>query len=168
MVVSAGVRANVQLAREMGLETGKGITVSQAMETSAPSVYACGDCAEYEGANYAIWPQAAEQGKEAGANAAGDHMKYEPVSPALTFHGMNTALFAVGDNGKNPHLLYKTVVFKDMGKGQYRKYFFLNNRLCGVILLGDLSQMAAMTQALKEHASYEEVIGRQPSGPAHA
>ena len=55
-----------------------------------------------------------------------------------------------------------------MGKEQYRKYFFLNNRLCGVILLGDLSQMAAMTQALKEHASYEEVIGRQPSGPAPA
>ena len=23
-----------------------------------------------------------------------------------------------------------------------------------------------MTQALKEHASYEEVIGRQPSGPS--
>ena len=104
----------------------------------------------------------------AGANAAGDHLLYEPVSAALTFHGMNTALFAAGDNGKNPNLLYKTVEFKDMGKEQYRKYFFLNNRLCGVILLGDLSQMAAMTQALKEHASYEEVIGRQPSGPAPA
>ena len=53
-----------------------------------------------------------------------------------------------------------------MGKGYYRKYFFLNNRLCGVILLGDLSQMAAVSQALKEHASYEEIIGRQPSDPA--
>ncbi len=95
----------------------------------------------------------------AGANAAGDSLEYEPVSAALTFHGMNTALFAAGDNGKNPHLLYKTVEFKDMGKGYYRKYFFLNNRLCGVILLGDLSQMAAVSQALKEHASYEEIIG---------
>ena len=168
VVISAGVRANVRLAQEMGLETGRGIMVSQAMETSAPSVYACGDCAEYQGVNLAIWPQAAEQGRVAGANAAGDHLLYEPVSAALTFHGMNTALFAAGDNGKNPNLLYKTVEFKDMGKEQYRKYFFLNNRLCGVILLGDLSQMAAMTQALKEHASYEEVIGRQPSGPAPA
>ena len=106
-----------------------------------------------------------EQGKVAGANAAGDSLEYEPVSAALTFHGMNTALFAAGDNGKNPHLLYKTVEFKDMGKGYYRKYFFLNNRLCGVILLGDLSQMAAVSQALKEHASYEEIIGRQPSDP---
>ena len=149
----------------MGLAVGRAVTVNEAMETSEPSVYACGDCAEYEGMNYAIWPQAMEQGKVAGANAAGDSLEYEPVSAALTFHGMNTALFAAGDNGKNPHLLYKTVEFKDMGKGYYRKYFFLNNRLCGVILLGDLSQMAAVSQALKEHASYEEIIGRQPSDP---
>ena len=165
VVVSAGVRANVELARKMGLAVGRAVTVNEAMETSEPSVYACGDCAEYEGMNYAIWPQAMEQGKVAGANAAGDSLEYEPVSAALTFHGMNTALFAAGDNGKNPHLLYKTVEFKDMGKGYYRKYFFLNNRLCGVILLGDLSQMAAVSQALKEHASYEEIIGRQPSDP---
>ena len=62
---------------------------------------------------------------------------------------MNTALFAAGDNGKNPNLLYKTVEFRDMGKGQYRKYYFLNNRLSGVILIGDLSEMARMTEALK-------------------
>jgi len=71
---------------------------------------------------------------------------------------MNTALFAAGDNGKNPNLLYKTVEFQDMGKGQYRKYYFRNNRLCGVILLGDLSNMAGMTQLLEEHASYEKVM----------
>ena len=66
-----------------------------------------------------------DQGKTAGANAAGEKLEYEPAAAALTFHGMNTALFAAGDNGKNPNLLYKTVEFQDMGKGQYRKYYFL-------------------------------------------
>ena len=99
------------------------------MATNLPDVYVCGDCAEYEGMNYAIWPEASEQGRIAGANAAGEKLEYEPVEAALTFHGMNTALFAAGDNGKNPNLLYKTVEFRDMGKEQYRKYFFLNNRL---------------------------------------
>ena len=70
---------------------------------------------------------------------------------------MNTSLYAAGDNGKNPNLLYKTVEFKDMGKEQYRKFYFLNNRLCGVILIGDLSQMARMSEALEQHASYKEV-----------
>ena len=60
-------------------------------------------------------------------------MEYETVPAALSFHGMRTALFAAGDNGKNPNLVYKTIELKDMGKKQYQKYYFLNNRLCGVI-----------------------------------
>lgn len=158
VVISAGVRANVALAKDMGIETGKAIIVNEKMETSIPGVYACGDCAEYQGMNYALWPQAVEEGKVAGANAAGDALEYKPISPALTFHGMNTALFALGDNGKNPNLIYKTVEWKDMGKGQYRKYYFLNNRLCGVILIGDLSDMAKLTKAIEEHALYRDVM----------
>jgi len=160
VIVSAGVRANTALAQKMGLEIGRGIVVNSRMETSIQGVYACGDCAEYQGINYAVWPQAVEEGKVAGANAAGEGLEYVPAAPALTFHGMNTALFAAGDNGKNPNLLYKTMEFQDMGKGQYRKYYFRNNRLCGVILLGDLSDMARMTELLEKHASYEEVMGR--------
>ena len=49
-----------------------------------------------------------------GANAAGDQIEYAATAPTLTFHGMNTALFAAGDNGKNPNLLYKTAEFKDI------------------------------------------------------
>ena len=158
VIISAGIRANTGLAKEMGLETKKGVVVNEWMETSVPDVYACGDCAEYHGVNYGIWPEAVEQGKTAGANATGDRVEYTPVPAGLTFHGMNTALFAAGDNGRNPNLYYKTVEFRDMGKEQYRKYYFLNNRLCGVILLGDLSQMAAMTEALEHHASYQEVM----------
>ena len=158
VIVSAGVRANIGLAQSIGLDTDRAVIVNERMETNLQDVYACGDCAQYRGANFAIWPEAVDQGKTAGANAAGEKLEYEPAAAALTFHGMNTALFAAGDNGKNPNLLYKTVEFQDMGKGQYRKYYFLNNRLCGVILIGDLSEMAKMMEALGKHASYEEVM----------
>ena len=158
VIISAGVRANIGLAQSIGLDTERAVLVNEYMETNLPDVYACGDCAQYRGANFAIWPEAVEQGKTAGANAAGERLAYEPVAAALTFHGMNTALFAAGDNGKNPNLLYKTAEFQDMGKGQFRKCYFLNNRLCGVILIGDLSEMAKMTEALAKHASYEELM----------
>ena len=159
VVVSAGVRANTALAKEMGLETDRAVKVNNRMETNIPKVYACGDCAEFNGANYAVWPEASEQGRIAGANAAGDALEYTATVPALTFHGMNTALFAAGDNGKNPNLLYKTVEFKDMGKGRYSKYYFLNNRLSGVIMIGDLSDMVKMTEALEKYALYKDVLG---------
>lgn len=159
VIISAGVRANTALAQKAGLETGRGVVVNGRMETSLPDIYACGDCAEYRGANYGVWPHAVEQGKTAGANAAGEEREYVPSEPALTFHGMNTALYAAGDNGKNPNLLYKTMELRDMGKGEYRKYYFLNNRLCGVILLGNLADMARLSELLAKHASSEEVAG---------
>ena len=95
----------------------------------------------------------------AGANAVGEPLEYTTVPAALNFHGMNTALFAAGDVGKNPNLIYKTVEFKDMGKKQYQKFYFLNNRLCGVILIGDVSRMGELTTALEKHAVYKEVMG---------
>lgn len=158
VVVSAGVRANTALALAAGIGVNRGIVVNAAMETNMSDVYACGDCAEYEGINYAIWPQALEQGKVAGANAAGEKLEYETVSAGLTFNGMNTSLYAIGDNGKNPNLIYRTVEFKDMGRKQYEKYYFLNNRLCGVILIGDTSKMAALTEAVEKKKSFKELF----------
>lgn len=50
LVMSAvGLRPRVVLAREAGLATGRGILVNRALETSAPDVYALGDCAEVDG-----------------------------------------------------------------------------------------------------------------------
>ncbi len=49
LVLSAvGVRPHVALASSAGLETGLGIRVNRYLETSAPDVYALGDCAEVE------------------------------------------------------------------------------------------------------------------------
>ncbi|MDY6989964.1 MAG: FAD-dependent oxidoreductase [Thermodesulfobacteriota bacterium] len=47
VVVGVGARANLELANEMGLETGRyGIKVNQFLETSNPDVLAAGDCVE--------------------------------------------------------------------------------------------------------------------------
>ena len=158
VIVSAGVRANAAIAKNAGLEINRGVLVKADMSTSNGDIYACGDCAEYDGVNYAIWPQALEQGKVAGANAAGDELTYTTVSAGLSFHGMNTALYAIGDNGKNPNLIYRTVEFKDMGRKQYEKYYFLNNRLCGAILIGGTSKMAQVTEAVEQKKTFKEMF----------
>ena len=160
VIVSCGVRANVAVAKAAGIETDRAVVVNSRMETSAADVYACGDCAQYQGINYAIWPQAVEEGKTAGANAAGETLEYTGVPAALTFHGMNTALFAIGDNGSHPDLVYRTVEFKDMARKQYEKYYFRNNRLCGAILIGDVSRMGEMTEAVEKRASFGELFGK--------
>lgn len=50
LVVSAvGLRPRTELAREAGIRSGRGIQVNRALETSAPDVFALGDCAEVDG-----------------------------------------------------------------------------------------------------------------------
>ena len=157
VIISCGVRPNAVLAKEAGIAVDRGVTVNERMETSVPGIYACGDCAYYNGINYALWSQAVEMGKIAGANAAGEQLEYRPDPPALTFEGMDTTLFAAGDNGRNPNIKYKTKEVRDMAKNTFEKYFFIDNRLAGVILIGDTSRLAELTDALREKRSYEEV-----------
>lgn len=50
LVISAvGLRPRTGLAQTAGIETGRGITVNRALETSARDVFALGDCAEVDG-----------------------------------------------------------------------------------------------------------------------
>lgn len=149
VVLSTGVRQNVELAKAIGAEVGRSIIVNEKMETSVEDIYACGDCAEFNGANYAIWNQAIDMGKVAGANAAGDDLVYEQIIPANAFHGMGTTLFAVGDNGKNPDKKYKSFEIYDDAKHTYEKLYFVNNRFCGGILLGDVSKSAKLLEGYK-------------------
>ena len=160
VIVSCGVRANTKIAEEAGISVERSVVVDSRMQTNVEGIFACGDCAQYEGLNYAIWPQAVEEGKIAGANAAGEALEYLPSPAALTFHGMSTALFAIGDNGSNPNLIYRTVEFQDVSRKQYEKYYFRNNRLCGVILIGDTGKMAELSEAVAHRASFGELFGK--------
>ncbi|MER2002436.1 MAG: FAD-dependent oxidoreductase, partial [Carnobacterium inhibens] len=48
VILSAGVRPNTELAKEMGVELGasRAIAVNKKMQTNLPDVYAVGDVAE--------------------------------------------------------------------------------------------------------------------------
>ncbi|GMG88407.1 FAD-dependent oxidoreductase [Biformimicrobium ophioploci] len=50
IVLSAiGVRPRTEIANAAGLETNRGIVVDRTLRTSAPNIYALGDCAEVDG-----------------------------------------------------------------------------------------------------------------------
>jgi NADH oxidase (H2O2-forming) len=87
-VVCTEKEANTRLARAAGLRIGSagGIIVDERMHTSAPDVWAAGDCIEVPHSVTDIPVQglsgshAYAQGKVAGTNAAGGERRYQPVS----------------------------------------------------------------------------------------
>jgi nitrite reductase (NADH) large subunit len=56
LVISAGIKARDELAKDCGLDTGPqgGIIVNKKMQTNDPSIYAIGECALYHGAIYGL------------------------------------------------------------------------------------------------------------------
>jgi NADPH-dependent 2,4-dienoyl-CoA reductase/sulfur reductase-like enzyme len=93
VLVSAGIRPNVALAKSAGIRLGAtgAIAVDASMRTSAPDVYAAGDCAEamHRVLERPVWiplgTTANKQGKVAGANAAGGGERFAGVVGTAAF-----------------------------------------------------------------------------------
>lgn len=133
VIVSAGVRANIEVAAAAGIRAERKIIVNARMETSAPDVYAAGDCAVY-GMSYALWAEASEMGRIAGVNAAGGDTEYRVVPRPLIFHGFDTELFSIGDVGRDPAKTY------EVGSMPGARYYSVDDKIVGAILTGDVSR----------------------------
>ncbi len=79
--ITIGVVSNIKLAKNAGLNTGRGILVNENQKTSKPDVFAAGDCAEIPTADgkttvELLWYSARDQGEVAALNMVGIEKKY--------------------------------------------------------------------------------------------
>jgi 3-phenylpropionate/trans-cinnamate dioxygenase ferredoxin reductase subunit len=85
VIVGVGVRPNVELAREAGIEIDNGIVVNELGETSAPNVYAAGDVAHWwhpgHGQRFRVehYDNAGEHGMAAARSMLGVGEPYVPL-----------------------------------------------------------------------------------------
>ena len=56
IVISAGIRPDLELANQLNLEIDKGIVVDDQLRVKAPDVYCAGDSITHRGRSYGIWP----------------------------------------------------------------------------------------------------------------
>lgn len=103
LVLCIGTRARTGLARGAGLEVNRGIVVDGSMRTSAPGVYAAGDCCEgfniMTGGHQVIglWANAACQGETAGHCMAGTPAQFSGNIPHNITHFMGMDFISFGD-----------------------------------------------------------------------
>ena len=99
-IVSVGIGGLCPLdfAKAAGLATNRGLITNEYLETSAPDIWAAGDCAEYhdlifgERTQFGSWSNAQSQGRAVGANMAGKHEPYRLVTfYAVSGLGMSIA-----------------------------------------------------------------------------
>ncbi len=165
VIMSTGIRANTALAKEAGVEINKAIVVNDHCETNLLNVYAIGDCAEHNGINYGIWPEATDMGRVAGLHSIGETASYVPAQPAIIFHGMNTQLYAIGDVGRDTSKKYQIIQLRDEAKKTYSGYYFVDQKFSGAVLFGDTKHLKQVNEACKMQESYEswctKLLGNQ-------
>jgi len=153
VVISAGVRPNMELAEPLGLNHDKGIQVNERLETNQPHIYAAGDAAEFQGITYGIWPAAVEQGKIAGTNMAGGDLTYDGTTMANTLKVVGVDLASAGnidvENELDSRILNNEKV--------YKRIVLQNDRILGCIMLGDTKGFNQVTKAMSEKVDVSAV-----------
>jgi len=97
VLISAGVRPEMKLAKDIGLEMNLGVKVNDQMETGIKDIYAAGDLIEHNSRFYGIWPAAMEQGRIAGLNMSGQAASYSGTVLSNTLKVVGIDLTAAGD-----------------------------------------------------------------------
>jgi nitrite reductase (NADH) large subunit len=136
VVMAVGVRPATDLARETGLAVQRGIVVDDGLETSAPGIYAVGECAEHRGIAYGLVEPAYEQADILARRLARANAIYEGSVLATSLKVSGVPVFSAGDVHDETNI----IVFNDPGTGSYRKLVVRDDRLMGALLIGDVAE----------------------------
>jgi NAD(P)H-nitrite reductase large subunit len=141
--VGLGISLNTKILDGTPVEVRKGIVVNEYLETNVPGVYAAGDIAEFfdrtinRHHTMGTWDNALAHGKVVGVNMAGGHEPYIDV-PTYTSPLFDVNIAVVGSaESNNPEL--EIIARREPGeKGNenYRRLFFRDNKLVGVLMVG--------------------------------
>jgi len=143
LVVACGVRPETALAERAGLAVGHGVVVDDGLLTSAPDVYAIGDCVEHRGTVYGLVAPAWEQAAALADRLTGGDSRYtgSRVVTRLKAGGIDLAAM-----GSLEPAGAEVLSFADPARGTYAKLVVRQDRLAGAVLLGDNPAVGTVVQ----------------------
>lgn len=148
ILISTGVRCNVRLAQEAGLEVNRGVVVDEHLRTSAEDIYAAGDVAEFRGRVYGIIPASLEQARAAAANMLGrEQTEYGGTIPSNTLQVVGIDCASTGVVHPEEDEGYQEL--RKSEAGVYKKLVLKDGRLVGAILLGDGKDVAPISRLIR-------------------
>jgi len=172
VIVAIGVRPSIELTKSTPIKTNRGILVDEHMQTNINGVYAAGDCCEAKDSllninrPLAIWPVAVKQGKIAGYNMAGVKKEYLGSFAMNSVELCGIPTISVGETnpeGKDSQVLGHF----DKENNTYKKIVLKDNKIVGVIFVGDIERTGIYTGLIKERVditSFKENLLKEDFG----
>jgi nitrite reductase (NADH) large subunit len=138
VVMAAGVRPNVALAKEAGLHVERAIVVDDTLQTYDPRIYAVGECVQHRRATFGLVAPIWDQARVCAAHLAGaGHRRYVQQATATKLKVTGVDLYSAGDivGGEGS----EDLVLRDRCGGVYKRLVVGGRRLLGVVLYGDVA-----------------------------
>ena len=157
VVMAAGIKPNIALARDAGLSTNRGIVVDAGMHTSDPDILAVGECVEVGGHVYGLVAPLYEM-----ARIAASHLADKTSTAAFVHNDTPTKLkvtgielFSLGDfaDGEDRH----EIVLRDAAAGVYKRLVLKDNRIIGTVLYGETADGAWFNDLKKKQVDITDM-----------
>ncbi|MEH0153456.1 FAD-dependent oxidoreductase, partial [Limibacter armeniacum] len=144
VVYAIGTRPNVEIGKEAGLTTGRGLVVNPYLQTSDPNIFAVGEVAEFEQKLNGTTAAAEEMADIMARFIAGDRLSlYSGTVPMNILKFSTFDLCSLGITEIPAKAIgYDEVILLDKSKRYYKKCIIYKDRLVGAVLMGDKAEFA--------------------------
>jgi NAD(P)H-nitrite reductase large subunit len=166
--VGLGITLNTQILAHTPVEVRQGVVVNEYLETNIPGVYSAGDVAEFYDPTInkhhtrGTWDNAMAHGRIVAINMAGGRQPYVDV-PTYTSPLFDVNIAVVGTaESNNPEL--ESIALREPGeKGNenYRKLFYRENKLVGVLMIGSPKGRKKLVEIVKNQQALETAAERE-------
>ena len=140
LVMAVGIRPNTRLAAAAGLAVKRGVVVDDAMRTSDPAILAVGECVEHRGQCYGLVAPIWDMCRTLAATLTTGEGGYQGSALSTRLKVSGVDVFSAGrfDGGEG----CEDIVFRDAGRGVYKRVVVERGRVAGAVLFGDASDGA--------------------------
>lgn len=136
LIVATGVKPNLDVVKDSGININSGIVVNEYLETNMPEVYAAGDIVESldimteKREPILLWSNALIQGAIAGYNMVGKKIKY--------FGSDRQTIIKVFGTPVNSDGIYEGEEIKLFADNIYKKMYLKDSTIVGYILINTM------------------------------
>jgi len=160
VLIQAGIRPNIQLAKNANLAANRGIIVNEFLETSEKDIFAVGDCIEYNNQIWGIIPACMEQSKIVAASVLGTKkVEYHGTTPKNTLKivGLEVTSIGIIDPTKEEAGGWEILKKADKDDCCYQKLVLKESKLKGAILFGESNAISYVYNKMEQDVDKNEL-----------
>ena len=166
VVMAVGIRPSVALAREAGLDVGRGIRVDDHMVTSDPAILSVGECVEHDGQVYGLVAPLWDMCRALADGLVGTPGGYRPAPTSTKLKVAGLDVFSAGDFSGGDGA--EDIVLRDAARGIYKRVVVRDDRIVGAVLYGDIADGNWYFDLLKKGESVADIRDALIFGQAFA